>query len=165
MSASEHVAVEGIVTLDGTPIADAAVLFLPLPGGAPTSCVTDDKGRFKLETTILPGQQERDFRVAISKTERPAEQSDLTAGAEQPLREGFVSAEQLNEVNLLPAKYVNATTSELSANVRKGSRNTFTFSLTTDESVGEVQAAPEQPATPAKDTEKSESSDNSPSAS
>lgn len=52
---------EGIVTLDGKPLADAAVVFQPAAGGRPASGVTDANGRFKVGTFkprdgALPGR-------------------------------------------------------------------------------------------------------------
>jgi len=44
----ELVPVEGIVTLNGAPLADASVVFHPKPKGRPSSGKTDGEGRFKL---------------------------------------------------------------------------------------------------------------------
>lgn len=41
---------EGIVILDGRPVAGAAVLFAPDAGGRPATGQTDEEGRFKLTT-------------------------------------------------------------------------------------------------------------------
>ena len=51
--------VSGVVTLDGEPVADARVIFEPqrtgqeaLSAGPSSNGVTDDEGRFTLETTV-----------------------------------------------------------------------------------------------------------------
>ncbi len=163
---AERIPVEGLVTLDGKPIGDAAVLFLPLLGGAPTSCVTDDSGRFKLETTTLPGIEERDFRVAISKTHKANSTSEETEDSARSFPEGFVSEKQIAVVNMLPSKYVNAQTSELRAKVTTGVRSSFTFSLTSDETVEdlektepteEAQVAAQEPSTEKQESQGSSS--------
>ena len=41
---------EGVVTLDGKPLAEASVIFQPTAGGRPAAGVTDAEGRFKLGT-------------------------------------------------------------------------------------------------------------------
>ena len=44
--------VDGTVTLDGEPVADAAVLFLPiLSDGPPAHGTTNSEGRFRLTTS------------------------------------------------------------------------------------------------------------------
>ena len=41
---------EGVVTLDGKPLAEASVIFQPTAGGRPAAGVTDADGRFKVGT-------------------------------------------------------------------------------------------------------------------
>ena len=43
----------GLITLDGKPLADAAVMFIPTDGRRPATGKTDKEGRFKL-TTFTP---------------------------------------------------------------------------------------------------------------
>jgi hypothetical protein len=64
--------VRGVVTLDGTPVAGATVLFMPdgQDGGRPASGFTSSDGTFQLTTFkpddgALPGK----YRVLIQKTE------------------------------------------------------------------------------------------------
>lgn len=49
------VTVEGQVTLDGKPLADASVIFRPAAGGRPSIGRTDEEGRYVLQFT--EGQQ------------------------------------------------------------------------------------------------------------
>jgi hypothetical protein len=46
----QFVPVQGIVTLDGKPIAGAALNFSPQAGGEPSVGVTDEQGHFSLKT-------------------------------------------------------------------------------------------------------------------
>jgi hypothetical protein len=64
--------IRGVVTLDGTPVAGATVLFMPdsQDGGRPASGFTSSDGTFQLTTYkqndgALPGE----YRVLIQKTE------------------------------------------------------------------------------------------------
>ena len=66
--------VRGVVTLEGTPVAGATVLFMPdgQGGGRPASGFTSSDGTFRLTTYkpddgALPGE----YRVLIQKTEAP----------------------------------------------------------------------------------------------
>ena len=77
--------VQGVVTLDGTPVAGATVLFMPdgQDGSRPASGFTSSDGTFRLTTYqaddgALPGK----YRVVVQKTEAAkdpgaAEQSAL----------------------------------------------------------------------------------------
>jgi hypothetical protein len=64
--------VEGIVTLDGQPVADAGVLFVPSDPkqGPPAMGVTDATGAFSLRTVNDDGAVVGDYRVSISKSEQ-----------------------------------------------------------------------------------------------
>ena len=64
-----------MVTLDGQPVADAGVMFLPVDSreGPPASGTTDAEGRFTLITANRPeGAPIGSHRVAISKDEATA---------------------------------------------------------------------------------------------
>ena len=50
----------------------------------------------------------------------------------------FPDEKDLEELNLLPRRYTDASSSVLVADVQADSRNSFTFSLTTDETVERV---------------------------
>ena len=61
---------EGLVTLDGKPLADAAVAFQPKAGGRPASARTDASGRFKVGTYTprdgaLPGEHTHSWWLAL----------------------------------------------------------------------------------------------------
>jgi hypothetical protein len=63
--------VEGIVTYNGAPLADAGVLFSPNEPqmGPPASGTTDAEGKFTLVTVNREGAAVGPHRVAISKDE------------------------------------------------------------------------------------------------
>lgn len=61
------VPVRGIVTLDGAPIADAAVMFMPSSGGRPAMGTTDAAGKFTLMTfTEGDGALVGDHKVTVT---------------------------------------------------------------------------------------------------
>jgi hypothetical protein len=63
--------VEGVVLLEGRPVADAGVVFAPVDSkqGLPAVGTTDAEGKFTLITANRPGAALGEHRVAISKTE------------------------------------------------------------------------------------------------
>jgi hypothetical protein len=111
--------VEGIVTLDGKPIPDAAVLFLPDDPtmGPPAAGTTDGEGRFTLITANLPGAAVGSHRVAISK-----DQTQVI-----PTRKGFPI---YKTTYTIPPKYAAAESSGLVATVADDV-NTIDFKLST----------------------------------
>ena len=86
---------EGVVMLDGKPLAEASVIFQPTAGGRPATGVTDAEGRFKVGTFkprdgALPGTHvvtiarsegtsPSDTRWISPKVYRLADQSGLSA--------------------------------------------------------------------------------------
>jgi mannose-6-phosphate isomerase-like protein (cupin superfamily) len=102
--------VDGIVTLNGEPLAHARVVFSPATG-RPATGVTDQQGRFQLTTF-----QQHDgavlgrYRVAIAPLA-----SEDTNDASDPKRK-------------VPARYADPATTELACQVAPGS-NTFAFDL------------------------------------
>lgn len=113
--------VAGVVTLDGQPIADAGVLFVPVEGGAPASGATDSAGRFRLSTTNRSGVLAGRYRVAVNK-------QDIVGG-------GNVSALPTHAAKdmpvkwIVPQKYSRTETSGLEAAVSP-EQCEFTFALT-----------------------------------
>ena len=111
---------EGVVTLDGEPLANAALVFQPKAGGRPASARTDANGRFKMGTYtpqdgVLPGEHAVTV-VAIESIGPPPE-----PGSQPEARW------------ITPKRYGRADASGLSATVAAGSK-TFTFDLTSEKS-------------------------------
>jgi hypothetical protein len=109
--------VEGVVTFNGAPLADAGVLFSPNRPqmGPPASGTTDAEGRFTLITVNSPGAAIGDHRVAISKEET------ITI----PQKRGFPLYQTKRYI---PEKYADPATSELTAAVQDDD-NSFEFKL------------------------------------
>jgi hypothetical protein len=65
------VPVTGVVTLDGTPVAGAGVMFKPAGTGnlPPASATTDADGKFSLATLNKPGAALGDYQVSVVKQE------------------------------------------------------------------------------------------------
>jgi hypothetical protein len=106
---------EGVVTLDGKPLAEASVIFQPTAGGRPATGVTDAEGRFKVGTFsqrdgALPGTHV----VTIARSEGTS-----------PSDTRWIS----------PKVYSLADQSGLSATVATGS-TTFTFALSSQGPAG-----------------------------
>lgn len=69
-SAPHYATVEGTVTLDGKPLADLEVQFIPEPttatGRPPISAYTDEDGRYRIEATGTSGVSVGKHRVCIN---------------------------------------------------------------------------------------------------
>jgi hypothetical protein len=104
--------VEGVVTFDGAPVADAGVMFMPVDStlGLPATGVTDSEGRFTLTTANRPGAVIGEHRVAISKSEAIV----------VPQRRGLPLYTTKDHI---PAKYGSVETSGLTASVKDDDNN------------------------------------------
>ncbi len=110
--------VEGMVTIDGQPLADAGVLFFSTDAkmGQPATGVTDSEGKFTLITANQSGAAIGDHLVAIAK--------DKTTTIPQSHGLPLYAVQ-----SFIPTKYADAKSSGLSASV-KDDDNHFDFSLT-----------------------------------
>lgn len=111
------VPVSGEVTLDGQPVADAAVVFTPLQGGPPASATTDAQGRYQLATNNQPGAVPGEHRVTITKQTMHGITPDGMPGP------GGIRIEWH-----VPERYSRAETSVLTATVGADKRE-FPFAL------------------------------------
>ena len=122
------VPVTGVVVIGTKPVAGAEVSFLSeAPGERPAVGRTDAAGRFDLKTywpaskKELVGASPGLYRVVISQLSWP----NLI---EKPPGESRVLKPPV-PTNNLPERYSKASTSGLSAEVRQGEVNDFTFTL------------------------------------
>lgn len=108
--------VSGTITMDGQPLADASVVFVP-ESGRPAGARTDEQGRYELNFTKgRRGAMLGKNRVLISTAADP---SETPAGEPIPARKETV-----------PARY-NAA-SELEFTVEGGKRNIADFAITSE---------------------------------
>jgi len=114
--------VQGVVTLDGKPLADAFVVFRPTSATSPgASGMTDTEGRFKL-TTFAPndGAVAGSSGVIVTKHEKVVPPPDYNPD----------TSPQLPEPKLLtPKKYSEFDQSGLTADVTEKGPNDFKFEL------------------------------------
>lgn len=122
------VPVTGVVVVGTVPVEGAEVTFLnDAPGQPPASATTDGAGRFRMKTYWPSKKQEVDgaspgtYRVVVSKVSWP----QLGTSTSRDLK----SLNPPAATNVLPERYRNANTSGLSAEVRQGEANDFTFTL------------------------------------
>ena len=116
--------VSGTVTLDGEPLANALITFLPVGSTRGQSCygVTDPSGRYELmENERVKGAPEGEFSVLVNKWVMPD-------GSDFP-RDSTVSAMDAGAVELLPPRYSAEGLSQLTATVT-ASGGTIDFELT-----------------------------------
>jgi hypothetical protein len=109
---------EGIVTLDGTPVADVTVVFIAEQGNYNGTGVTNKEGKFAMKAfDSKNGVVVGSYKVELSKT--VVETKGEGGGGE-------------SEVNIkygLPQKYSTFTTSGLSIKIEEGGKKDITFDL------------------------------------
>jgi hypothetical protein len=101
------VAVQGEVTLDGQPLPNAKVMFMPAAGGRPAEGTTDAAGKFRL-TTNSPHDGAAAGEYVVSVTARTI-QYESKPGTEQ----GFVE----KAIWQAPERYSHPSQSGLKATV------------------------------------------------
>ena len=123
--------VTGVVTLDGEPLPNATVYFTPVDkaSGAQQSVGrTNELGEYKLQTLLGAadaGTTPGDYVVTIDCVD------EVPTGGTKLNDEGE-EVPETEEIQRVPARYLNASTSGLTATVVKGA-NTFNFDLTSEE--------------------------------
>jgi hypothetical protein len=124
------VPVSGTVTQKGTALAGATVTFVPSGQGArAASAITDANGQFTLTTlTAGDGAFPGDYQVTVIKTETIGKvYTPEEANAYYGQHQTQPPAPEIK--NMLDQKYADATTSGLTASVKQGEKNDFTFDL------------------------------------
>lgn len=114
---------EGVVTLDGSPVANATISFISEKHQYHATGNTDADGRFAMrafpsKTGAVPG----DYRVELMKSvagDRPPGASE-----DEPV--------VVNLRNELPSKYASMATSQLTASVPEAGTNQLLFELTSN---------------------------------
>lgn len=135
--------VSGVVTVEGQPVADAIVSFLPDDGQNPANGSTDASGRYELTSfTRGDGAMEGSFRVTIVKYEKEVEGKPAVS-AEKPIAESdseetgnedyvpagmVVSQYDTGPKNSLPKQYADQQKTPLTATVR-AEENSIDFDL------------------------------------
>lgn len=114
--------VEGTVTFDGTPLTHGVVSFVPLAAGGNGGRVAVGSigadGRFRLGPAGEPGGVEPgSYRVLVSCWEDPVVKSGTPVDTTP------------RGVSVVPERYGDVSTSELTARVSRFGKNTFAFDL------------------------------------
>ena len=122
VSGDKPVSTEGLVTLDGKPVAGAAVAFHPQwDEGRAATGLTGDDGVFQLQTYVsadgaLPG----DYKVTVSKTESmqpPPAGADPAKHKEWMMKTMFNQPTQKKRTSLLPKEYADVAKTPLRVRV------------------------------------------------
>jgi hypothetical protein len=114
----------GTVTYLGKPLPGADVVFVPNEGGLPSIGRTDDQGRFSLLTSGKAGAPIGSHQVSVTAVRQKR--------AVSPSEAVSMTSEQIaaNHETLIPVKYNNLITSELTATVSTdAAANEFKFDL------------------------------------
>ncbi len=115
--------VAGRVTLDGTPVDRAVVMFLPQAGGRPAVGTTDADGEYRL-TTLAADDGARIGHCAVTISKR--ETTGVTADPQG--LSGPVGREGIRTQSFLPERFASPKDSGLTAEVKPG-ENRCNFEL------------------------------------
>lgn len=119
----------GTVTLDGKPLADATVTFVPA-AGRPSDGKTDASGKYAIMTNGLPGVPEGDYKVTVSKFTSQGEMPAMAPSPQDMIKMYEKKKKGDVEKSPVPAKYGRADTSGFSAKVgTDASKNVFDLPL------------------------------------
>jgi len=117
---------EGVVVLDGKPLAGATVVFKPKTGEFTAVGVSDESGKFRMTTfKDFDGVIEDEFQVSVEKIEWVPTRPRST----QPASDGGVDLPPLKQVVHTPVKYADFDKSGLKAVVTATGPNAFEFEL------------------------------------
>lgn len=117
--------VSGTVTYNGAPVAGASVTFR-----SPTASafgITDAEGKYKLTTAAGDKVSLGQYQVSISKKDTPPPPPASDSATYVPPDPNAVP---VAPKDLLPPKYADAATSQLTASVTADGKNEFDFPLT-----------------------------------
>lgn len=119
----------GTVTLDGKPLSDATVTFVPA-SGRPSDGKTDASGTFTIMTNGQPGMPAGPCKVTVSKFTAQGEMPAMAPSPGDMIKMYEKKKKGDVEKSPVPAKYGRADTSGLSAEVSTdAAKNVFTFAL------------------------------------
>ena len=106
-----------LVTLDGEPVAGAAVMLMPTTGGRPVSGVTDDSG-WALFSTFgsRDGIPAGEYKVVVSKLVLKE------YAAKRAAADSMALFSDSDYDNLLPTRYASHTSTDLAVTVDRGTR-------------------------------------------
>jgi hypothetical protein len=133
---------QGIVTLDGEPVAGASVMLVPLEPGRPVAGASDAGGRLVFSTYgfndgVPPGR----YKAVVSKlvpTKRASRKLEAArarqAESDDAAEEAMVELADDDYENLLPTRYATAATTDLVVTIDRSTRR-ITLALESDKPV------------------------------
>ena len=126
--------VSGTVSLDGEPVGNAAVAFVPVDGGRPAFGITDTSGKYELTTFAAgDGALIGSHVVTITPAEDPEPAADDASDSEDESLNSVVAEfkpkKRPKRRSRIPDLYADQDTSGLSFEVRRGEANVADFSL------------------------------------
>lgn len=116
----------GVITLDGTPLPNAFISLIPKGSGSSAYATSDDQGNFTVNssgsvTGLAPGE----YVVVVEQGEASADESAESESA------GVGEASSGNSI--IPKKYLNEGTSDLTVTVSEGEQTSLTLELSSAE--------------------------------
>ena len=118
----------GVITLDGAPLPNAFISFVPKGGGSTAFATSDAQGSFTVKsaesvTGLAPGE----YVVVVEPGD--SEGGDAEAGGSEKAARGEVSTAGSS----IPAKYMSDATSDLTITISEGEQKAVTLELSSTE--------------------------------
>ena len=121
----------GVVLYNGQPLAEANVVFAPEQGGPASVALTGPDGKFALSMNSGRGAVVGKHGVSIQANERYRIDGKPMSDADRQMPQTESDLKSPFRVrSKIPETYGNPESSGLSADVEKGSENSFKFELT-----------------------------------
>lgn len=123
--------VSGTVTLDGKPVGDASLTFMPQAGGRPAFGVTADDGTYEL-TTFESGDGAVHGNHVVTITaveEQVSNKAEELAEEHGSLSELMLPNQQPKQIWRIPEAYSDSESSGLEFEVKRGEMNQADFQL------------------------------------
>lgn len=121
----------GVVLYNGRPLAEANVVFAPEQGGPTSIALTGPDGKFALSMNSGSGALIGKHNVSIQASERYRLDGKPLSESDRQLQQTESDLQSPFRVrSKIPETYGNPESSGLSAEVEKGSENSFKFELT-----------------------------------
>lgn len=111
--------VEGVVTLDGSPVPSGSISFVPADGGPSAYARSDTSGHYEVYTGSEAGLPPGDYEVTVVAREAPKVKQSKDGGPPPPGKQ------------LTPPWYASSASTPLNFSVQPGS-NDVNLELTTD---------------------------------
>lgn len=132
----QRIPTTGTLLLDGSPVANASLVFLPAEGGRPAMAHSDENGQFTISTyggnDGLPAGRYKLSATKLMLRERAQKRLDAFNASEAAENGGDIQFTDADYRNMLPARYSDPRSSDYEVVIEKNGPS-LTINLSSDE--------------------------------